>query len=64
VYDPIELSAKPPIYYIWISGNVDQEIPLDDEDIIGALLDEDYEGGEPIDLTYPLEKHSLLRLRV
>jgi hypothetical protein len=61
VYDPIELSAKPPIYYIWSSTNV-LDIPLDDEDIIEALLDEDYEGGEPIDLSYAIDKHSVLKL--
>jgi hypothetical protein len=67
VYDPIELSAKPPLYYIWISSNVlYQDIPLTDEDIIDAildaLLDEEYEGGEPIDLTYAIDKHSVLKL--
>jgi len=58
VYDPIELSAKPPLYYIWISINANQSIPLTDEDIIGAIIDGAF------DLTYALEKHSVLKLRV
>jgi hypothetical protein len=56
--------GSPPLYYFWISQNVNQSIPLSAEDIISALTDEDYEGGGPIDLTYGLEKHSVLRLRV
>lgn len=56
--------GSPPVYYFWISQNVNQLIPLGAEDIISALTDEDYEGTYPIDLTYVLEKHSVLKLRV
>jgi hypothetical protein len=49
---------EPPLYYIWISTDVNQSIPLTQAGIIGAIIDGAF------DLTYALEKHSVLKLRV
>jgi hypothetical protein len=56
---------EPPSYYIWLSNEIEDEtFPLGIDEILDILGDEDREGGAVIDLSYVLEKHSVLKLRV